>query len=192
MELLAGDDDMIAETRESGCLFRFDFSKVYWNSRLQGEHDRLVKFFKPGEFICDGFAGVGPFALPAGKKGCVVFANDLNPTSYQYLCENIIANKLQGTVRAFNMDGRDFIQQSISELNDELKWQSFLSQKSKPTLTRAKRSTNNVLTSEEKESEGDKEKINSDESTVSAAVVNKFRHFHHYVMNLPANALEFL
>jgi len=38
--------------KESNCTFQFDFSKVYWNSRLQGEHERLVKKFKKNEFIC--------------------------------------------------------------------------------------------------------------------------------------------
>lgn len=72
-----------------------DYSKVYWNSRLQGEHDRLVSQFKAGDIVCDVFAGIGPFALPASKnKSCWVFANDLNPVSYKYLCENISLNKV--------------------------------------------------------------------------------------------------
>lgn len=44
--------------------------------------------------VADVFAGVGPFALPAGKKGCGVFANDLNPNSYKYLQVNINDNKV--------------------------------------------------------------------------------------------------
>jgi tRNA (guanine37-N1)-methyltransferase len=34
MKVLAGKDDLNVEQSESGCKFRFDFSKVYWNSRL--------------------------------------------------------------------------------------------------------------------------------------------------------------
>jgi tRNA (guanine37-N1)-methyltransferase len=74
---------------------KLDFSKVYWNSRLQGEHLRLVSQFNRGDLVCDTFAGIGPFALPAAKNmGCWVFANDLNPESYKYLCENISLNKV--------------------------------------------------------------------------------------------------
>jgi tRNA (guanine37-N1)-methyltransferase len=53
MEVVAGEPDMLAEMRESSCTFRFDFSKVYWNSRLQGEHDRIIRMFQPGQYICE-------------------------------------------------------------------------------------------------------------------------------------------
>jgi tRNA (guanine37-N1)-methyltransferase len=40
------------------------------------------------------FAGVGPFAVPAAKRGNIVYANDLNPESYKYMCENMKMNKV--------------------------------------------------------------------------------------------------
>lgn len=47
--------------------------QVYWNSRLESEHHRLVdQYFKPNEVIADIMAGVGPFAVPAALKGCTV------------------------------------------------------------------------------------------------------------------------
>ena len=79
---------------ESDCKFVFDFRKVYWNSRLHTEHGRLVDLFTMDDVIADVFAGVGPFALPAAKKGCAVLANDLNPESYKYLQENITHNNV--------------------------------------------------------------------------------------------------
>lgn len=39
-------------------------------------------------------AGVGPFSIPAVKKGVIVYANDLNPASFESLCENIKLNKV--------------------------------------------------------------------------------------------------
>jgi tRNA (guanine37-N1)-methyltransferase len=68
---------------------------VYWNSRLHTEHDRLVKLFKPEDLIADVFAGVGPFAIPAAKKGCAILANDLNPNSAKYLQRNADDNKVR-------------------------------------------------------------------------------------------------
>lgn len=58
LELLAGDADYVAEVRQLGCLFRFDFSQVYWNSRLDTEHERLVHLFRPNELICDMMCGM--------------------------------------------------------------------------------------------------------------------------------------
>lgn len=68
---------------------------MYWNSRLHTEHDRLVQLFRPEDVVVDVFAGVGPFALPAAKKGCGVLANDLNPESYRWLLRNVETNKVR-------------------------------------------------------------------------------------------------
>jgi tRNA (guanine37-N1)-methyltransferase len=93
-EVLAGPDDMKVELSEGNCIFKFDYSKVYWNSRLQTEHKRLVDSFQAGEVVCDVMAGIGPFAVPAGKKGVFVLANDLNPDSYEALKDAIARNKV--------------------------------------------------------------------------------------------------
>lgn len=94
-EVLAGPDDMDVEVKEQDCIFNFDYSKVYWNSRLGTEHHRLLSKFKPGEAVCDVMAGVGPFALPAAKKKVWVWANDLNPESYKSLVANAGRNKVR-------------------------------------------------------------------------------------------------
>ncbi|CAO3612473.1 unnamed protein product [Mucor hiemalis] len=143
MEIVAGDDNMITELKENECRFKFDFSKVYWNSRLQAEHRRLVQLFKKGDNVCDVMAGVGPFSIPAVKKGAFVYSNDLNPESYKWLCENVRLNKItnKGAIKMYNMDGRAFIKQAVHDLSVES---------------------------------------------------NGTRFFQHFVMNLPATAIEFL
>lgn len=109
MELLFGDADYQVTTKENGVEFEFDFSAVYWNPRLSSEHDRIVKLLKQNDVLYDVFAGVGPFAVPAAKKGVEVFANDLNPDSYKWLQHNAKKNKVQEKVVTFNKDGRDFL-----------------------------------------------------------------------------------
>ena len=116
MELLAGEDNLVATVKESGCTFRFDFSKVYWNSRLHTEHERIVKMLDKGDVILDVFAGVGPFAIPACKKGCIVYANDLNPSSFSALCENAKLNGVSDRLNTYNIDGREFIKMVTHEL----------------------------------------------------------------------------
>ncbi|CAI0543155.1 unnamed protein product [Linum tenue] len=110
-EILAGDSDMVTEVKQYGATFKLDYGLVYWNSRLEHEHIRLVSQFRPGEIICDMFAGIGPFAIPAAQKGCIVYANDLNPDSVRYLKINANVNKVDDLVIAFNMDARKFMAQ---------------------------------------------------------------------------------
>ena len=98
-ELLAGVDDLSVEVYEDDCYFKFDYSKVYWNQRLNTEHKRRVNNFLPGEAICDVMAGVGPFAVPAGKKRCWVMANDLNPDSFRSLRYAVKRNKVSQMYR---------------------------------------------------------------------------------------------
>lgn len=178
MEVLARrhqdrDPSFIVEQLESGCRFRFDFSKVYWNSRLHHEHERLVALFAKGEAIADVFAGVGPFAVPAGKKpGVFVLANDLNPDSYQSLVENIKINKVSKAVKAFNLDGMTFIQNSITLLHQAIA--------TTPTLT--------INTSSAKRKSRSKDDTNT--SPLHNIPIPRF--FNHYVMNLPATAISFL
>nr|XP_009783387.1 PREDICTED: tRNA (guanine(37)-N1)-methyltransferase 2 isoform X2 [Nicotiana sylvestris] len=113
-EILAGKDDMVTEVKQYGSTFKLDYSLVYWNSRLEHEHLRLVSQFQAGETICDMFAGIGPFAIPAAQKECVVYANDLNPDSICYLKINAEINKVDHLVYPYNMDARKFISQLMA------------------------------------------------------------------------------
>lgn len=113
MEVIAGENNFQTSVKQDGCVFEFDFSKVYWNSRLQTEHSRLVELFDSNDVVCDMFAGVGPFAIPAANKGCTVYANDLNPASYQALQKNIKLNRVENRVHPFNMDGREFMKKMV-------------------------------------------------------------------------------
>ncbi|XP_015745012.2 tRNA (guanine(37)-N1)-methyltransferase isoform X1 [Python bivittatus] len=120
MELLAGDGaNMITKVKENYISYEFDFSKVYWNPRLSTEHSRVVNLLKPGDLLFDVFAGVGPFAIPAAKKNCVVFANDLNPESCKWLQHNCKLNKVDKKVKVFNMDGRSFLKGPVKEELDK-------------------------------------------------------------------------
>uniref|UniRef100_A0A914EC61 tRNA (guanine(37)-N1)-methyltransferase n=1 Tax=Acrobeloides nanus TaxID=290746 RepID=A0A914EC61_9BILA len=117
MELLAGEPEYITEIKEFGLTYRLDFSKVFWNSRLSNEHHRIVEKLDRDCVVFDVFAGIGPFALPAIKKLVAkVFANDLNPTSIEYLKENIKLNKIDPQrIETYNLDGAQFIREIISE-----------------------------------------------------------------------------
>lgn len=166
MEVLAGEEDFMVEQSESNCRFRFNFAKVYWNSRLHTEHSRLIDRFHKGEAVCDVFAGVGPFAVPAGKRGVIVLANDLNPDSYESLVENIRLNKTGTFVNPSNKDGRQFIQESAKALLDFKKERNGIVELLPRRMSRSKPTPS--------------EKISIPPT------------FNHYVMNLPDSAITFL
>uniref|UniRef100_A0A0D9VI25 tRNA (guanine(37)-N1)-methyltransferase n=1 Tax=Leersia perrieri TaxID=77586 RepID=A0A0D9VI25_9ORYZ len=126
-EILAGKDDMATEVKQYGATFKLDYGLVYWNSRLEHEHIRLVSLFKKGDVICDMFAGIGPFSIPAAQKGCIVYANDLNPDSVRYLRTNAQINKVDDFIFTYNMDARVFIQNLLRVPCSETKLESSVS-----------------------------------------------------------------
>ncbi|XP_075874178.1 tRNA (guanine(37)-N(1))-methyltransferase isoform X2 [Nelusetta ayraudi] len=115
MQVLAGEENMVAKVKENGVTYEFDFSSVYWNPRLSTEHQRVVDLLKRGDTVFDVFAGVGPFAIPAARRGANVLANDLNPESYRWLQHNGKLNKVEKKVRTYNLDGRAFIQGPVKQ-----------------------------------------------------------------------------
>ncbi|XP_071116159.1 tRNA (guanine(37)-N(1))-methyltransferase-like [Haliotis cracherodii] len=123
MELLAGEDNYVTQVRENGCIYEFDFSKVYWNPRLSTEHGTMISQLEKGDTVYDMFAGVGPFAIPAARRGISVKANDLNPDSYSSLQRNISLNRIKpDMLTAYNLDGRAFIRTVVkSDLMKRIK-----------------------------------------------------------------------
>ncbi|KAI4141536.1 MAG: hypothetical protein L6R39_005289 [Caloplaca ligustica] len=170
-EVLAGPDDLNVEVKEQDCIFKFDYSKVYWNTRLSTEHTRLVSKFKPGEAVCDVMAGVGPFALPSAKKRVWVWANDLNPESYNSLVENAQRNKVTDFVRPFCSDGRSFIRTSASQL---LKSNTKVTIHPKVPRSARTKSSQRPL------------------NQPASDTLHEPKTFAHYILNLPASATTFL
>ncbi|KAM5536047.1 hypothetical protein V8D89_010305 [Ganoderma adspersum] len=169
MELLAGEPDFVVTQSENDCRFTFDFREVYWNSRLHTEHERLIHKFDKDDLVADVFAGVGPFAIPAAKKGCAVLANDLNPSSHKYLTLNIAENRVGTLVKPFCEDGREFIRQAFNRA-----WDDPLAPVPLPKLSR----------SEQKEI-----RAGQRPAPVPGPRRNRIGHF---VMNLPDTAILFL
>ncbi|RWS23923.1 tRNA (guanine(37)-N1)-methyltransferase-like protein [Leptotrombidium deliense] len=134
MEVLAERDDAnslgtVVEVCEDKTKFKFDFANVYWNPRLSSERKRLLRKITKNHVLYDVFAGVGPFSIPVAKtKSCRVLANDLNPECYKWLLENIKINKCGSNIQVFNLDGRDFIKNTLKNhlIQD---WKSLIDKK---------------------------------------------------------------
>lgn len=61
------------------------------------------------DVLVDMMAGIGPFAVPAAKRGIRTFANDLNPASHEWLAHNLKLNRVERCARASCLDARDFM-----------------------------------------------------------------------------------
>ncbi|CAM6130071.1 unnamed protein product [Calypogeia fissa] len=208
-EVLAGDTNLVTEVKQHNAVFRLDFGLVYWNSRLEFEHKRLCADFQPGQVILDMFAGIGPFAVPAAQQGCAVFANDLNPASVQYLKVNSKINKVEGNIKAYNLDAREFmrnLQSEVAKTTENIKDDGFdgsigeksnLAQVNAETLLTEDTGATSIGDGEQKVKQGMvKRKSGSakGQNATSKAMseAKPWELFHHVVMNLPASALEFL
>ena len=132
-EVGATEGALDTEVKECGCRFKLDFRTVYWNSRLGYEHRRVSELIRYGRamgpnvstssseggcsssnsdpiVVADIMSGIGPFTVPLAKyEGVFVHANDLNPSSHRWLKENVKLNGVEGSVKTYNMDGRDFV-----------------------------------------------------------------------------------
>ncbi|XP_065009230.1 tRNA (guanine(37)-N1)-methyltransferase 1-like isoform X2 [Musa acuminata AAA Group] len=216
-EVLAGKSDMVTEVRQYGVTFKLDYSLVYWNSRLEHEHIRLVSLFQRGETICDMFAGIGPFSIPAARKGCHVYANDLNPDSVHYLQINANINKVEDCVFAYNMDARAFMhhvmtvpdsdgmQKTGEAVSNEDHYHKLATDEKEEMLNAGKDNQDSVNESSVKKKTAVKRQLDKASEVFQGnrntnkrikgfhlTVFRPWEHVDHVIMNLPASALDFL
>lgn len=186
MELLAGDDDYMVTSSTSGCSFTFDFRKVYFNSRLHTEHARVVASLGEGQVVADVMAGVGPFAIPAAKgKRCRVYANDLNPACYESLRSNAKRNQVEPGVFTQCQDGRRFIRKVVLKA-----WQRTIGQEWQGVLASKTQQARDRRRQQGKASRSVTHSVTKEASNSATDLPSKL--VDHFLMNLPATALDFL
>lgn len=121
LELLAGEDNMETEYREHGCRFKVDVEKTFFSPRLATERLRIADLVKDGEIIINMFGGVGMFSIVAAKKKkCHVYNIDINPHAAKLCSENVILNKLKGTVESIEGDATDIIEKKLVGSGDRV------------------------------------------------------------------------
>ncbi|KAL1523518.1 hypothetical protein AB1Y20_018455 [Prymnesium parvum] len=118
-EVIAGERRFDVEVQHGAATMRFDYSRVYWNSKLHSEHERLVSSFARGALVWDLFAGVGPFAVLAARRGVHVLANDLNPDCTTALLHNAKLNRVAPRIAVYNLDAADFVQRALNSILGE-------------------------------------------------------------------------
>ncbi len=106
-ETIAGSDTVTIH-KENRILYKLDLSKVMFSAGNICERIRMSTL-PHYEKVVDMFAGIGYFTLPIAKFcHSHVLALEKNEEAYQFLCENIVLNKVQKLVTPHLMDCKDF------------------------------------------------------------------------------------
>jgi tRNA (guanine37-N1)-methyltransferase len=104
-DVLAGETTETVH-REYGCAFELDIEDVFFSPRLATERHRVTEQVESGERFFDMFAGVGPFVIPAAKRGAECVGVDLNEAAVEYLRRNAERNGVEDRVTAIAGDVR--------------------------------------------------------------------------------------
>ena len=121
LELLAGEDKTETEYKEHGCRFKVDVEKTFFSPRLSTERLRIADLVQDGEIIINMFGGIGMFSIVAAKKKrCHVYNIDINPYAAKLCSENILLNKLKGTLDSLEGNAAEIIENKLSNTGDRV------------------------------------------------------------------------
>ncbi len=100
IEILAGNQTETIH-KENKCYFKLDVAKVMWSKGNSTERMRIAQLVKDNEVVVDMFAGIGYFSIPIARhsKPSKVYSIEINPVSYNYLCENIKLNRVEDIIK---------------------------------------------------------------------------------------------
>ena len=98
-KILYGNDTQTIN-KENACLFKLDLAKVMWSKGNNNERLRIAKLVEDDETVLDMFAGIGYFSIPIGVHSNAekIISIEINPNSYNFLCENAKLNKLDNLI----------------------------------------------------------------------------------------------
>ena len=102
--------------KEHQCLFKMDVSKIMYSKGNLPERKRMSKVGS-GEVVVDMFAGIGYFSIPMAvhARPRQVISIELNPVSFDYLCENIELNHVGNIIKPINGDCAEVTPQGVAD-----------------------------------------------------------------------------
>ncbi len=101
VELIAGSPETETVLKENNIIFHLDPMKVMFSLGNKSERLRMSQVGS-GETVIDMFTGIGQFSLPLAVHAhpIVVHAIEWNPDAFEYLNQNIMANRISKIVKA--------------------------------------------------------------------------------------------
>ena len=117
VEIIYGSKDTETIHRENGIKYKLDPQKVMFSSGNMDERIRMGNISNKDEIVVDLFAGIGYFTLPLAvySKPVKIYACEINPVSYEYLCENILLNDVSFIVEPLLGDNRDVAPENVAD-----------------------------------------------------------------------------
>lgn len=116
-KIIYGSIDTETIHKENGIRFKLDPQKVMFSSGNMDERIRMATISNEKETVVDLFAGIGYFTLPMAvySKPKKIFACELNPIAYDYLCENIVLNNVTNIVEPLKGDNRKVAPKNVAD-----------------------------------------------------------------------------
>ncbi len=117
VELIFGSKKTETIHLENGIKYKLDPRKIMFSSGNIDERLRMSNIATENEVIVDLFAGIGYFSLPIAvycrpKK---LFACEINPISYNYLCENIVLNNVTSIIEPLKGDNKKTAPNNVAD-----------------------------------------------------------------------------
>lgn len=103
--------------KENQCRFKLDVSRIMWSKGNTSERKRISELVQGGETVVDLFAGIGYFSIPIAVHSSVgkIYSVEINPTAYNYLCENITLNQVENVIEPLLGDCRDLAPTGVAD-----------------------------------------------------------------------------
>ena len=117
VEIIYGEKDTETIHKENGIRFKLNLQKVMFSSGNMDERIRMAKISNKKETVVDLFAGIGYFTIPIAvySKPKKIFACEINPISYEYLCNNISLNHVTEIVEPLLGDNKEIAPKNVAD-----------------------------------------------------------------------------
>jgi len=116
-KIIYGVSETVTIHKENNIRYKLDPQKIMFSSGNMDERIRMAKISNNSETVVDLFAGIGYFTLPIAvhSKPKKIYACELNPVAYEYLCDNITLNNVTNIVEPLKGDNRNVAPKNVAD-----------------------------------------------------------------------------